>query len=380
MLLTKTVLIKTNPKCYQHYKSKGYDFKCNDTIEVNVIDLTPYSVVEIQVKCDYCEALLSKRYDKYHRANKKCLIKKDCCRGCVFKKVGETNLLLYGEEHCMKNEVIKKKVHKTCLDRFGFITPSSSPQIKEKVKTTNRKKYGVDYHNQTKEHIESVKDTCLKKYGVVSYSQTEEYRIKVKNTSLEKYGVRHFTQSEEVQNKKRKTNLDKYGVKNLLQDKNECKKRKVKALITLAKNGTVSTSKQQIYLHKLIGGEINYPIDRLIVDILYDNIVIEYDGTGHDLSVKYGSLTRGEFNQKEIRRDKFLNSKGFKIIRIKSLTQTKLPEDNILKNLILEAKNLFLSDQYKWYEINLDDNCIRYKDKIVKYDFGTLHEIINTGA
>ncbi|RPK31852.1 DUF7487 domain-containing protein [Paenibacillus xylanexedens] len=380
MLLTETVTVKTNPRSYKHYLNKGYSVKCGGTVCVKVEDLTPSSTVVVSVKCDYCSNVIDKKYYKYYRSHNKQSINKDCCSKCNMEKVKETNLLLYGEEHCMKVESIKNRAQQTNLTKYGFITPSSSDLVKNKVKSTNRNRYGVDYYSQTKEHIETVRNTCLRKYGVSAYSQTEECRIKIKNTCLKKYGVTHHTKLEKIQNKKRKTNLLKYGVENLLQDKEELKKRKIKATLTLSKNGTVNTSKQQLYLHRLIGGKINYPVDRIMIDILKDNIAIEYDGTGHDIPVKYGRVSKKEFNLKELKRDKFLNSRGYKVLRIKSLTQTKLPEDSIIVKLVNEATILFQNEDFKWFEINLDENCVRYKNVKIDYDFGALFEIKTIGA
>ena len=48
--------------------------------------------------------------------------------------------------------------------------------------------------------------------------------------------------------------------------------------------GTVVASYQQRYLHRLLGGEMNYSIDWSFLDIAYPErkVYIEYDGSGHN--------------------------------------------------------------------------------------------------
>lgn len=46
--------------------------------------------------------------------------------------------------------------------------------------------------------------------------------------------------------------------------------------------------------------------------IIDNNIICEYDGSGHNLSVKMEKLTQQEFDEKEYKRTSILLSKGFK--------------------------------------------------------------------
>ena len=50
--------------------------------------------------------------------------------------------------------------------------------------------------------------------------------------------------------------------------------------------------------------------------LLNDNIIIEYDGTGHDLNVRLGGISQEEFVQKENKRNKYMLSMGYKVARI----------------------------------------------------------------
>ena len=102
---------------------------------------------------------------------------------------------------------------------------------------------------------------------------------------------------------------------------------------------------------KYLNAELNYPFSSLSLDIFISvdniNIDIEYDG-------RYWHQDQ----QADIRRDKFLQSKGFKVIRIRS--GHKLPAEEQLFSAIDELvttdrifKEIILSDwNAKQYKIN----------------------------
>ena len=59
-------------------------------------------------------------------------------------------------------------------------------------------------------------------------------------------------------------------------------------------------------LCNILHGILNYPIGKYFADILLqDNIVVEYDGSGHDMSVRMGIITYENFIYKEFRAFKF---------------------------------------------------------------------------
>ena len=61
----------------------------------------------------------------------------------------------------------------------------------------------------------------------------------------------------------------------------------------------MATSKQQLYIHSLLGGELNYCTGKCFLDIAFldEKIYLEYDGGGHDLSVKLGNMSKEEFER-----------------------------------------------------------------------------------
>ena len=77
------------------------------------------------------------------------------------------------------------------------------------------------------------------------------------------------------------------------------------------------------------------------LDIFFkkDKIYLEYDGSGHTLSIKFGRVSENEFYEKENKRKQYLRELGYKEFRLISTTDTipnkkellkiikKLPED-----------------------------------------------------
>lgn len=326
MIITETVIQTWNSKTKQHYINKGYIFtRIKDEFEVKVEDLTHGSKVEIDAICDYCCEKYSTTYSNYINSIK--MIDKCCCSNVK----------------CMK-----QKRQDILVKKYNIINISQLPEIKEKVKESNLKNFGVEYVLQSKTLREEGKRTCIERYGKASYTQTEEYRNKTKQTSLIKYGVDSPNKSKIVQEKKNQT---------------------------MYMNGTTKTSKQQRYLHKLFGGELNFPVGLSVLDIAYidSKIYIEYDGSGHDLCVKKDNMSKEDFEAKEMKRYYALKYQGWKCIRIKS-QHDKLPQDHILLSILDIAKHLVKSG-HNWINIHLDSNTIETIDSLRHYDFGEISKI-----
>lgn len=101
----------------------------------------------------------------------------------------------------------------------------------------------------------------------------------------------------------------------------------------------------------MLQGQLNVRIDNYVIDILLPNhIIVEYNGGGHELSVKLGELTLEQFQQKEIRRNNFLINLGYKLLIIES-KKDKLPSN--LLEMINNAITKF-SDTQKILYLNID--------------------------
>ena len=108
----------------------------------------------------------------------------------------------------------------------------------------------------------------------------------------------------------------------------------------------------------MYNGKLNYPIGNYSLDILLDNkIYIEYSGSGHELCVSSGKITKENFKKREADRFDYLKNMGYKMILYINKTD-KLPDDEYMIRLLKYCID-FLNDtnNYK-IEINLDDRNI----------------------
>lgn len=358
MILQQTVKVKWSTRTKSYYESKGYDFsEKGKEVEVKIEDLSHGSHAIIKYSCDYCLRILEATYTSYMRRCKN-TIDKDCCIDCAGLKRQEVFLNKYGVEHVLQNKRIRDKMENTMVDRYGVKHAIQNKDIRQKMEDTMIDRYGVKHNMELEETKDKIKETNIQKYGVSCYMQNNQIRQKVQENNLKKYGVTCALQSEEVKEKVASNNLEKYGTKYVSQNKEEMKKIREKANKTMYENGRTISSKQQRYLHQLLGGKLNYPVENCFLDIAFleEKIYIEYDGSGHDLRVKRGYMNREEFSRKEFQRKAFLQSLGWKLIRIIS-KKDLLPQDHDIVDLIDKAKE-YLSNDHTWYEINIDDSLI----------------------
>ena len=153
---------------------------------------------------------------------------------------------------------------------------------------------------------------------------------------------------------------------------------RAKANETLCKNGNQKTSKQQLYLHSLYGGELNFFVKYYATDICFpeEKLIIEYDGGGHALRVVLGRLTQEEFDQKEIIRNNILKREGYKRINIVS-NSDKLPQDDVLLKMLFDARTYFQTTSHTWQTYDIDKSLLFNAENIngIPYDFGALRTI-----
>ena len=419
IIIPQVITLTWNVKTKGYYESLGYVYtNKGDQFEVNIFDLPNKSNLNIKCICDYCGSEVLRRFacvSSYLHSNEPYKI---ACNNCTSRKVKDTNIERYGVAVPLQSEEIKSKVKQTCIDRYGVEYSGQAQIKKKKTKQTNLKKYGVEYTLQREDIREQIKQTNLEKYGVenplqnndikekvkqtnlerygVEYTwQNEEIKEKIKQVNLDKYGVEYTLQSEEIKQKSRQTNLKKYGVEYVLQS-DEIKEKgrqtnlrkygvehnmqrpdvQQKAFNTMYQKQNSPCSKQQKYLWNLLGGELNYPLGNCKLDIAFldEQICIEYNGGGHDLQVKKGYITQEEFNQKELKRDKFIKANNWKIIKIIAVND-KLPNDKVIIELINQAKQHLLNSKHTWYIIDIDNSKLEYANNIQNIDLGKLKNI-----
>lgn len=371
MILTKEVEVTPSGQSIQYYKDKGYDAKWHEPLVVKIEDLPSRSSSKIDAICDYCgKTVYSIRYADYCLATE--IFGAYACKKCNQHHIKKSCLERYGKECTLQVPEIREKGKMTCIEKYGADNPLKNEKIKKEVKQTLIERYGEDYAHKFREKSTQ---TCLEKYGVDHPSKTPEWQEKKRLHNLKVYGTNHPMQNYEFYQKFRENLLHKYGVVNMSQ----LPEIKEKVANSFYQNGTQKTSQQQRYLNSLFGGELNYPIKYYDADICFpdEHFIIEYDGGGHDLNVRFKRITEDEFKRKEIIRHYVVKREGFKTMRIISC-RDYLPEDEVLLSMLENARQYF-SDypNHSWIEFNIDTSTVRNAEQKdgVFFNFGKLRKI-----
>ena len=427
-ILEEYVEVTPNSRSLKHYRDLGYDAKIGVPLRVAVNDLTDGSRVKVTCICDNCGTQRVQRYNAYTFSAKKNNKGEYFCVSCanraeekkekikqtnlerygvtttllvpeVQEKIRQTNLERYGVEYPRQNEEVAEKFYNTMEERYGVRYSTQCPEIKQKAKETNIKKYGTPFATQNPVVQEKIKQTNIERYGAPYCTQNPEIMAKAQNTMLERYGatstmlvpelkqkvwnscIEHYGtpfpfQVQEIVDRRTETNIKKYGGPSPTNDPEVRRKQ----TLTLQKNGTVSTSKQQLYLWNLLGGKLNGVVSHFNCDIVfYDKkYVIEYDGKGHNLNVKIGIITQEEFDQRQRKRFYVVKQAGFSQIRIIS-RQDRLPSDEVIQDIVKQSEQYFATTEHTWINWDIDSGCFyNYLNPDgVEYDFGPLRKIKN---
>ncbi len=131
-------------------------------------------------------------------------------------------------------------------------------------------------------------------------------------------------------------------------------------------NGVMASLNQR-YIAQLLCGEVNKKILNSYADIYWkeQNIVIEYDGSGHWLSVKYNKLTEYEFLSKERKRESELIKNGYKVIRIESKDDLLPTDKDLIGSLEASLRRL---EQKDIDHIKIDKNNFTHLRKVKEKD------------
>lgn len=140
MILTKTVLIRTNNKNIKNYRNQGIDVVYGELYDMDVKYVSRYSKYKILAKCETCgaekELPMQKYYQNWERSESY------NCKAC--------------------NNITYKK---SMLEKYGYDNPSSTPECIEKRKKTCLEKYGSEYVVNSDYSKEKTKITFEKIYG-----------------------------------------------------------------------------------------------------------------------------------------------------------------------------------------------------------------------
>ncbi len=338
MLVSEFVEVTLGSKNIKYYEDLGYEIPRTKnkqgkmttprgtTLLVKIEDVPPKSSARLYLKCDYCGEPFNRRFaDHTFIMSKDIKDNKDACENCR-----------------------QSKQEEIFLDKYGVENPFMIEDVKDKIKVSNNDKYGCDNPMFSDDIKERLRNSCIEKYGVDNPSKSEEVKQKIVDTMQERFGVDNIME------------LEKY---------------RLKIADTLSKNNSVSTSKQQIYLHQLLGGNLNYAKDTPILDIAFpeEKIYLEYNGGGHDLCVKLGSMSENDFRNKELRRYHYLKDKGWKAIFIDS-DNDLLPEDQVLIDIFNKGLKYLINDGF-WIKFKINKGKVvanKYSEDI---DFGRLRKI-----
>ena len=233
MIIKEKILIKVNPNSRNHYIDLGYDCVNYELIEICVKDLPPGSNIEIEVRCDIC---LSDRHIKYNKLykNTKAHTILYTCKKCSSIKAKKTKLEKYGDENYQninkskktklerygdKNYTNRKKYINTCMEKYGVTNPSKLESVKLRREYTNFKNYGVKNVFESDIIKDKISKTCLLKYGTDKYINSINFKEKYIEF-CNSHGVDHYSKTVDFKNKFEKTCLLNWGFKtNLINPK-----------------------------------------------------------------------------------------------------------------------------------------------------------------
>lgn len=305
MIPEQKVIVHWSGKNIKHYIEKGYTYtKNHDELTVDVKDLPFNATQKIEVICDYCGENF---FAIYNNINRKVGIDgPHCCSKCKHKKAEETYMREYSVRSPSQNPDVKKKIAQTNTEKYGTANVFASEYGKAKIRETNLKRYGVP---------------CTLQVSKIKAKANES----IKNKALNKRAQ------------------------------------------TLGKNADVFTSQQQRYLKDLFHGEINVPCSRFLIDIVVENIAIEYDGGGHCLDLKLGKITLDEYKKKQFFRDKVIKSHGYKMLRIISKNDDLLDDRNLLK-LFHFSKRFLSKTKHTWACWDIDKKIFECAERTLSFD------------
>lgn len=183
------------------------------------------------------------------------------------------------------------------------------------------------------------KKTMLEKYGVENSSKVDEFKEKAKITNLNKYGKEWHMQRPEYQNYLEKVMQEKYNVKRPLQYE-EFKEKFINTMST--KDTFTSIPQKKVYdlLNDLYNNcvVLEYPCGQCLLDCFLEvnniKIDIEYDGL----------FWHKNQESKDRKRDYYILSQGYKILRIKGNAKDEIPTKEILKekiDLLLKSDKVY---------------------------------------
>lgn len=284
------------------YTQRGYVYtKMGDIFLAKVKDVLELSSGQkISVYCDFCGEIYYPTSRNYQKVKDR--KENDCCVSCKGKKIKLTVQDKYGVLNVMQCKEVKAKHQETCMERYGSSSPLACRDIYEKTQQSFNLHYnvenGISDLRRVKELSDKIGETNIKKYGGISPFCSSKIRKEIRET--------------------------------------------------LYQNGTCPTSKKQLELRDMIeqvygNCELNYPCDKISLDCM---TVIE----GVRIDVEYdGWYWHKDTKEKDKRRDYYVESKGYKVLRILAY-EDRLPT----KEELVQSINFLLNSDKKFNRIELN--------------------------
>lgn len=324
------------------YESKGYVFtRYKDKFLVKCEDLSVGNHQKVVVICDYCGEEFITPFVQHIKSSEN---HGDCCRDCTAKKIKDVFIEKYGVNNVFQSDYAKSKSIETCQLKYGVDRACQSEEVKQKIAKTNEERYGNKCPLLNEEVHKKAEETMMEKFGVANIFLSDDFQKSTRDNIAENFGVNNVAQIPYVREKIKETNMNKFGVVWSTQSKEV----QAKMRESLYKNGSIPTSQQEAYICEMlkdIYGEENcvagFPLDTINFDCLLkikDNLIdVEYDGW-------YWHKNRQEQDK---RRNYFVMSQGYKVLRIRS--NNTLPTEEQIK----EAVDYLVNNHHLAY-IDLD--------------------------
>lgn len=162
--------------------------------------------------------------------------------------------------------------------------------------------------------------------------------------------------------KRKETTLKRFGVDNVMkltEYQLKCEQNKVKNNFDGAKalscsyfvNG-IPVSKGQSNLAEILSEfQLNYHYKKYYLDLVFNDVVIEYDGRGHDLGVRMNKISLEEFQKSETIKEQAILEE-YRLLRIIDPNDVLKRKEKITLELITQINDFVNSDiQYQKIEI-----------------------------
>lgn len=297
----------------RYYKNLGYNVVNGQDCSIQAKDLPKKCNTKIKVICDYCKTEFLCSNNTLNRNIQ--YVNKHACKHCQRKKMEDVMIKKYGTDNPSHVQSINDKRKQTCIEKYGTEYQISSTYTRQKIINVMNNKYGVDNPLYNTDIEQKSRQTCFERYGVLYPFQNKDILKQTRMTQILKYGTCLFSNK---------------------------------------------TSQQQRHICKLYKAVLNYPIGKYYVDMFLEeyNIFVEYDGGGHNLSVKLNNISQEDFDQRETYRSEYIRNCGYKEFRIISQTD-KLPSDDIL--IQIKNKGIKILQTYQIYKYNIDNNTEYYE-------------------